>query len=85
MLKSNSSSSSRIWLPAAIVLALFIFAPSYISAYRMELLTIFLANVVLAQSYRLMTTTGDWTLCHYILLGMGAYLTAILAKFYGVI
>jgi len=84
MLKSNSSSSSRIWLPAVIVIALFVFAPNYVSAYRLELLTIFLANVILAQSYRLMTTTGDWTLCHYILMGMGAYTTAILAKFYGV-
>ena len=84
MLKSSSSSSNRIWLPAVIVLILFLFAPAFISAYRMELLTIFLANVVLAQSYRLMTTTGDWTLCHYILMGMGAYITAILAKFYGV-
>jgi branched-chain amino acid transport system permease protein len=84
MLKSNSSSSIYIWLPAIIVLLVFIAAPAFLSPYRMVLLTIFLSNVILAQSYRLMTTTGDWTLCHYILMGMGAYATAIFAKFYGV-
>ena len=82
MLKSNSS--SRIWLPSAIVIALFCVAPQVVSAYRLELLTIFLINVILAQSYRLMTTTGDWTLCHYILMGVGAYATGILAKKFGV-
>jgi len=66
------------------VLVLFCFAPQAISAYRLELLTIFLINVILAQSYRLMTTTGDWTLCHYILMGVGAYATGILAKKFGV-
>ncbi|MDH3375886.1 MAG: branched-chain amino acid ABC transporter permease, partial [Gammaproteobacteria bacterium] len=81
MLRSNPS--AFFWLPAAAVIALFCIAPQAISAYRLELLTIFLINVILAQSYRLMTTTGDWTLCHYILMGVGAYSTGILAKKYG--
>ncbi len=80
----KSSSPIVVWLPAVIVVALFYFAPQIISAYRLELLTIFLINVILAQSYRLMTTTGDWTLCHYILMGVGAYATGILAKNYDV-
>jgi branched-chain amino acid transport system permease protein len=81
---SRSDQSLTVWLPAAIVVALFCFAPQMVSPYRLELLTIFLINVILAQSYRLMTTTGDWTLCHYILMGVGAYTTGILAKSYGV-
>lgn len=81
MLKSNSS--PYIWLASVITIVLFCFAPEVVSAYRLELLTIFLINVILAQSYRLMTTTGDWTLCHYILMGVGAYATGILAKKYG--
>ncbi len=81
---SKSNSSSFIWLPVVIVIGLFCFAPQVVSAYRLELLTIFLINVILAQSYRLMTTTGDWTLCHYILMGVGAYATGILAKKFGV-
>lgn len=82
MLKSDSS--PYMWIASVAVVALFCLAPQAISAYRLELLTIFLINVILAQSYRLMTTTGDWTLCHYILMGVGAYATGILAKKFGV-
>lgn len=81
---SKSDSSPYTWFVSAAVLALFCLAPQAISAYRLELLTIFLINVILAQSYRLMTTTGDWTLCHYILMGVGAYATGLLAKKLGV-
>lgn len=81
---SKSENPLLFLLPAIVVIALFCLAPGYVSAYRLELLTIFLINVILAQSYRLMTTTGDWTLCHYILMGVGAYATGILAKSYGV-
>lgn len=81
---SKSESTSYLWLPVATVTVLFCFAPKLVSEYRLELLTIFLINVILAQSYRLMTTTGDWTLCHYILMGVGAYTTGILAKKFGV-
>ena len=81
---SKSESSSYTWILGIIVIALFCLAPQTVSPYRLELLTIFLINVILAQSYRLMTTTGDWTLCHYILMGVGAYATAILAKQFGV-
>lgn len=80
----SKSDSSPLWLPVAVVVVLFCLAPQFVSAYRLELLIIFLINVMLAQSYRLMTTTGDWTLCHYILMGVGAYATGILAKQYGV-
>ncbi len=76
--------SKSSWLIILAVILFFCFAPGMVSAYRLELLTIFLINVILVQSYRLMTTTGDWTLCHYILMGVGAYATGILAKNYGV-
>ncbi len=80
----KSSPMSYLWLPLTTISIIFCLAPQFVSAYRLELLTIFLINVILAQSYRLMTTTGDWTLCHYILMGVGAYATGILAKQFGV-
>lgn len=80
---SKSSFSTQIVVGSLVVIAFFIAAPNLVSAYRLELLTIFLINVILAQSYRLMATTGDWTLCHYILMGVGAYATGILAKSFG--
>ena len=80
---SKSSFSTHLVVGSLAVIVLFILAPNLVSAYRLELLTIFLINVILAQSYRLMATTGDWTLCHYILMGVGAYATGILAKMAG--
>ncbi len=79
----KSSFSTQLIVGSLVVIVFFIFAPNLVSAYRLELLAIFLINVILAQSYRLMATTGDWTLCHYILMGVGAYATGILAKMAG--
>lgn len=44
---------------------------------------LYFINVILAVSYRLIATAGDWTLFHYVLMGAGAYASAILAKFLG--
>ncbi len=81
MLKFNLS--NHLLVGSLVVIVFFVVAPNLVSAYRLELLTIFLINVILAQSYRLMATTGDWTLCHYILMGVGAYATGVLAKMAG--
>jgi branched-chain amino acid transport system permease protein len=80
---SKSNYSTHLLVGSLVVIVFFILAPNFVSAYRLELLTIFLINVILTQSYRLMATTGDWTLCHYILMGVGAYATGILAKMAG--
>lgn len=80
---SKSNYSTHLLVGSLVVIVFFILAPNFVSAYRLELLTIFMINVILAQSYRLMATTGDWTLCHYILMGVGAYATGILAKMVG--
>lgn len=80
---SKFNPSTHLLVGSLVVIVFFILAPNLVSAYRLELLTIFLINVILAQSYRLMATTGDWTLCHYILMGVGAYATGILAKMAG--
>lgn len=57
--------------------------PFMVGAYTVDVLTIFLINLVLAMSYRLLTTTGDWSLSHIVLMGSGAYATALLAKLFG--
>jgi branched-chain amino acid transport system permease protein len=65
---------------AVVLLAVLCFAPFMVSEYRVEVLIIFFINVILVSSYRVATTTGDWTLSHVIFLGVGAYATAIFAK-----
>jgi branched-chain amino acid transport system permease protein len=66
-----------------LLLAVLCIAPFFIREYYVEILILFLINVILAVSYRLVTTTGDWSLCHVVLMGAGAYASALMAKYFG--
>jgi len=65
------------------LLAVLCVLPFWAREYHVEILIIFLINVILAVSYRLIATTGDWTLCHVVLMGSGAYASALMAKHFG--
>lgn len=58
-------------------------APFIAREYYVEILILLLINAILAVSYRLITTTGDWSLGHVVLMGVGAYATALIAKLLG--
>jgi branched-chain amino acid transport system permease protein len=64
----------------AVLLLLALLAPYTVSAYRVEILILFMINLILVSSYRMMTTTGDWSLSHVVIMGVGAYTTALLGK-----
>lgn len=66
-----------------VLLAVLCVLPFLAREYHVEILIIFLINVILAVSYRLIATTGDWTLCHVVLMGTGAYASALMAKHFG--
>jgi branched-chain amino acid transport system permease protein len=70
-------------LGLGILLAILCIAPYVIGEYYVEILILFLINIILAVSYRLVTTTGDWSLCHVLLMGAGAYASALMAKHFG--
>jgi branched-chain amino acid transport system permease protein len=67
----------------AILLAIMCIVPFVIREYYVEVLIVLLINVILAASYRLVTTTGDWSLCHVVLMGTGAYASSLMAKYFG--
>ena len=71
------------YLIAAATAAGFVFLPEFIGEYYIELMILFMINLILASSYRLITTCGDWSLSQVVLMGVGAYATALLAKFLG--
>lgn len=54
-------------------------APFAVSAYKVDVLTNLLINVILVSSFRLITTTGGWSLAHVPMMGCGAYASALLA------
>jgi branched-chain amino acid transport system permease protein len=37
-------------------------------------------NVLLVSSYRLLTLTGEWSLAHVVIMGVGAYASALVSK-----
>ena len=64
------------------ILALASAAPFLARAYSVEVLILFMINLILVCSYRIPTMTGDWSLSHVVMMGVGAYATALLSKWW---
>lgn len=65
------------WL-AAFVLACV--APFLVSISQLDVMIYLTLYIVVAQSFRLITLTGDWSLGHVVIMGVGAYASALLTK-----
>jgi branched-chain amino acid transport system permease protein len=68
------------WLFAALTAAALIALPYALSYSQKEIAVLLVINVLLVMSYRLMTLTGEWSLVHVVIMGVGAYASAILSK-----
>ncbi|MEW6263947.1 MAG: branched-chain amino acid ABC transporter permease [Thermodesulfobacteriota bacterium] len=67
------------WLGWLIILAVFLIVLPYLVAkYQVDVLIMLLINIILVVSFRLITTTGGWSLAHVPMMGCGAYATALL-------
>ena len=58
--------------------------PHLLSFSQKEVAVFLVINVLVVVSYRLLTLTGEWSLAHVVLMGVGAYASALLAKRVGV-
>ena len=65
---------------AAALLAL----PHALSFSQKEIAVVLVINVLLVASYRFLTLVGEWSLGHAVIMGVGAYSSALLAKRLGV-
>lgn len=54
--------------------------PFTLKFHQQDFMIFLLINVLVVVSYRLMTLTGEWSLIHVVLMGAGAYASALLAK-----
>ncbi len=70
-----------IWALLALVL---IALPHTLSFSQQEILVFLVINVLLVVSYRMLTLTGEWSLGHVVIMGVGAYASALLSKRLGV-
>lgn len=66
-----------VWL--ALLLGL-IALPHGLSFSQQEILVFLTINLLLVASYRLLTLTGEWSLGHAVIMGVGAYASALLSK-----
>ena len=81
MPKSDDSSTNVARLIGFVLLgAVLIGLPHFLSFSQQELLVILVINVLLVCSYRLLTLTGEWSLAHAVIMGVGAYASALFAK-----
>lgn len=58
--------------------------PHLLSFSQREIAVFLLINILLVTSYRLLTLTGEWSLGHVVIMGVGGYASALFAKLWGV-
>ena len=54
--------------------------PHFLHYQHQDFMIFLIINVLVVVSYRLMTLTGEWSLIHIIMMGVGAYTSALLSK-----
>jgi len=57
--------------------------PNYLKYHHQDFLIFLVINILVVASYRLMTLTGEWSLIHIVMMGVGAYTSALLSKSLG--
>jgi branched-chain amino acid transport system permease protein len=74
--------SARLWQIAGVValLAGLMILPNYLKYHHQDFMIFLLINILVVVSYRLMTLTGEWSLIHIVMMGVGAYTSALLSK-----
>jgi len=67
-------------LGLAIFFAVFAALPLALSNYEINILLLMLIWIVVAVSYRMLATTGEFSLGHVVVMGIGAYASALLVR-----
>jgi branched-chain amino acid transport system permease protein len=76
----RARSNGLSWALWLVLLAALIVLPRVVTLSQQELLVFLVINVLLVASYRLLTLTGEWSLAHVVIMGVGAYSSALMSK-----
>ena len=79
-MNSNSGFTVQRMVIGAIALAALLATPHFLSFHHQDLLIFLTINVLAVCSYRLVTLTGEWSLIHAVMMGVGAYTVALLVN-----
>ena len=80
----STTHSWRFWAVLAGIYAVLVVLPHLLSFSQKEVAVFLVINVLVVVSYRLLTLTGEWSLAHVVIMGVGAYASTLLAKRLGV-
>jgi branched-chain amino acid transport system permease protein len=80
----RGQTSGLSWALGLLLLLVLIALPRFVSHSQQEILVLLVINVLLVTSYRLLTLTGEWSLAHVVIMGVGAYGSALISKQLGV-
>jgi branched-chain amino acid transport system permease protein len=72
------------WALGLVLFIALVALPRFVSLSQQEILVLLVINVLLVSSYRLLTLTGEWSLAHVVIMGVGAYGSALISKELGV-
>lgn len=67
-----------------VAVAAFIALPYGLTFSQQEILVFLTINILLVSSYRMLTLTGEWSLGHVVIMGVGAYASALFSKKLGI-
>ena len=79
-MNSNSGFTAQRMVIGAVALAALLATPHFLSFHHQDLLIFLTINVLAVCSYRLVTLTGEWSLIHAVMMGVGAYTVALLVN-----
>ena len=74
----------KFWAVLAGVYVVLVVLPHLLSFSQKEVAVFLVINVLVVVSYRLLTLTGEWSLAHVVIMGVGAYASTLLAKRLGI-
>ena len=63
-----------------VILVVLSILPHHLKYHHQDFLIFLVINVLVVVSYRLVTLTGEWSLIHAVMMGVGAYASAMLTK-----
>lgn len=79
-MNSNGGFTVQRMIIGVVALAALLATPHFLSFHHQDLLIFLTINVLAVCSYRLVTLTGEWSLIHAVMMGVGAYTVALLVN-----
>ena len=78
-MNKQSMFTTRNMVVGGLIVAALLVLPHFLKLHHQDLLIFLTINILVVCSYRLVTLTGEWSLIHAVMMGVGAYTVSLLA------